>query len=69
MVQSRTNIEYGAKMKTEHDNIEINIIENQPGHWKVEVFIDEIYRGHLYMMDRVEAEKLKDMILIGDVKL
>ena len=56
-------------MKTEHDNIEINIIENQPGHWKVEVFIDEIYRGHLYMVDRVEAEKLKDMILIGDVKL
>ena len=56
-------------MKTEHDNIEINIIENQPNHWKVEVFIDETYRGHLYMVDREEAKKLKDMILDGDVKL
>ena len=56
-------------MKTEHDNIEINIIENQEDHWKISVEIDGVYRGHLYMTDRSEAEKLKDMILTGEVKL
>ena len=56
-------------MKTEHDNIEINIIENQPGHWKVEVYVEGTYLGHLYMADRKEAEKLKGIILSGSVKL
>ena len=56
-------------MKTEHDNIEINIIENQPGHWKVEVYVEGTYRGHIYMADRKEAEKLNDMILSGHAKL
>lgn len=55
--------------KAEQDGIQVEIIEDQPKHFKLIVFKDHSRVGHIYMTNYDNAIELATLIFTGEVKL